>query len=63
VGSRRDRHAHIGEGFVGLEGFRHILLDARFEGVPMILETPKSEDLHEDRENLSRLRDLSSGRS
>ena len=60
-GSRRDRHAHIGEGFVGLEGFRHILNDPRFKEIPMLLETPKSEDMHEDRENLARLRALVAG--
>jgi len=58
VGSRRDRHAHIGEGFVGLEGFRRILNDPRFQDVPMLLETPKSDDMHEDVENLRRLREL-----
>jgi deoxyribonuclease-4 len=58
VGSRRDRHAHIGEGFVGLEGFRRILNDPRFREVPMLIETPKSADMHEDVENLRRLRDL-----
>jgi deoxyribonuclease-4 len=58
LGSRRDRHAHIGEGSVGLEGFRHILNDPRFEEIPMLLETPKSKDMHEDVENLARLRGL-----
>jgi len=58
LGSRRDRHAHIGEGSVGLEGFRRILHDPRFEDIPVLLETPKSEDLHEDVENLARLRAL-----
>lgn len=43
-GSRKDRHTHIGEGFVGLEGFRHILNDPRWDGVPMLLETPKTKD-------------------
>jgi deoxyribonuclease-4 len=56
--SRVDRHAHIGEGFVGLEGFRHILNDARFQEIPMLLETPKSNDMHEDVENLAQLRAL-----
>jgi len=55
LGSRRDRHAHIGEGFVG-EGFRHLLNDPRFQEIPMLLETPKSKDMHEDMENLARLR-------
>ena len=58
LGSRRDRHAHIGEGEVGLEGFAHFVNDRRFREVPGILETPKSDDLHEDRENLERLRSL-----
>jgi len=58
LGSRRDRHAHIGEGSVGLEGFRYILHDPRFEDIPVLLETPKSKDLHEDVENLARLRAL-----
>jgi deoxyribonuclease-4 len=56
--SRVDRHAHIGEGFVGLDGFRHILNDARFQEIPMLLETPKSKDMHEDVENLAQLRAL-----
>jgi deoxyribonuclease-4 len=58
MGSRRDRHAHIGEGEVGLGGFRYILNDPRFQEIPMLLETPKSKDMHEDVENLARLRDL-----
>ena len=43
LGSRVDRHAHIGEGFVGLEAFSRIVNDRRFQGLPMLLETPKSE--------------------
>ena len=43
LGSRVDRHTHIGEGFVGLEAFRRLVNDRRFEGLPMLLETPKSE--------------------
>jgi deoxyribonuclease-4 len=58
LGSRRDRHAHIGKGAIGLEGFRHILNDSRFEDIPMLLETPKSKDMHEDLKNLARLRAL-----
>jgi deoxyribonuclease-4 len=58
LGSRVDRHTHIGEGYVGLEGFRAIVNDPRFAEIPMILETPKSEDLAEDIENLARLRGL-----
>ncbi|HET6882278.1 MAG TPA: deoxyribonuclease IV [Pirellulales bacterium] len=41
LGSRVDRHEHIGRGCLGLGPFRHLLNDARFEHVPMYLETPK----------------------
>jgi deoxyribonuclease-4 len=43
-GSRIDRHAHIGQGKIGVAGFRNLLNDARFARVPKILETPKGED-------------------
>ena len=59
LGSHVDRHAHIGQGEIGLEGFAHFVNDERFRIVPGILETPKREDLQEDRENLERLRSLS----
>jgi len=58
LGSRVDRHSHIGTGFVGLEGFRAIVNDPRFADIPMILETPKGDDLAEDIENLAKLRSL-----
>jgi deoxyribonuclease-4 len=57
-GSKRDRHAHIGAGFIGVEGFRHIMNDRRFAGKPALLETEKGEDLAEDREALILLRSL-----
>lgn len=41
LGSRVDRHAHIGEGQMGLEPFRRLLADSRFRNTPMYLETPK----------------------
>jgi deoxyribonuclease-4 len=43
LGSRVDRHTHIGEGHLGLEPFRRLINDPRFAGLPMLLETPKSE--------------------
>ena len=43
LGSRVDRHQHIGQGCLGLEPFRRILNDPRFRGLPMLLETPKEE--------------------
>jgi deoxyribonuclease IV len=41
LGSRVDRHEHIGKGHLGREAFRNILNDNRFSGIPMYLETPK----------------------
>jgi deoxyribonuclease-4 len=43
LGSRIDRHAHIGEGHIGLEAFARLLRDPRFADLPMILETEKTE--------------------
>ncbi|RMH26005.1 MAG: deoxyribonuclease IV [Planctomycetota bacterium] len=43
LGSRVDRHTHIGDGAVGLEAFRHIMNRPEFRLVPKILETPKGE--------------------
>jgi deoxyribonuclease-4 len=57
-GSKRDRHEHIGKGYIGLEGFRNIVNDKKLKKVPFILETPKGEDLKEDIENLKVLRGL-----
>jgi deoxyribonuclease-4 len=58
LGSRVDRHEHIGKGQIGLEGFRAMMNDPRLNNIPKILETPKSEDMHEDLENMSVLRSL-----
>jgi deoxyribonuclease IV len=43
LGSRVDRHEHIGRGCIGLEAFRRLVNDRRFRGLPMLLETPKAE--------------------
>jgi deoxyribonuclease IV len=57
LGSRRDRHAHIGMGALGDEPFRRLVLDDRFSTVPKLLETPKDDDaVAADRRNLARLR-------
>jgi deoxyribonuclease-4 len=59
LGSRVDRHAHIGEGGLGLEPFRCLVNDPALRGTPMILETPKDENfVKADRRNLARLRRL-----
>jgi deoxyribonuclease IV len=43
LGSRVDRHAHIGKGKLGLQPFRRLLNDRRFADLPMVIETPKLE--------------------
>ncbi len=55
LGSRLDRHTHIGDGEIGLDGFRYILNDPRWAETPVIIETPKDDTLEEDRMNLARL--------
>lgn len=60
LGSHVDRHEHIGKGAIGLTGFRLLMNDERFVHIPKILETPKSEDLHEDVENMRVLKSLMS---
>ena len=70
LGSRRDRHEHIGRGTLGPGAFRRLLNDPRFDDLPMILETPKTEGRRAtsvevdplDVENLEALRALIAGR-
>jgi deoxyribonuclease-4 len=57
-GAHVDRHEHIGRGMIGTQGFAFLMNDKRFINIPKILETPKSEDLHEDVENIRVLRGL-----
>ena len=60
LGSRVDRHAHIGKGSIGPEPFRLLVNDRRFREHPMILETPKEGPEGEDMDvvNLRTLRDF-----
>lgn len=58
LGSRIDRHEHIGKGTIGTVGFALLMNDVRFAEIPKILETPKSEDMHEDVENINTLKAL-----
>ncbi len=58
LGSRVDRHEHIGKGELGIKAFELLMNDKRFENVPMVLETPKGPDMEEDRINLKVLRGL-----
>lgn len=56
--SRKDRHEHIGQGHIGLDGFRNLMQAPRFANIPKILETPKGKDLEDDIRNLDLLRQL-----
>ena len=58
LGSRVDRHQHIGEGMIGLDAFGYILNDERFRAIPKLLETPKKPDPEADIRNLTTLRSL-----
>ncbi len=55
LGKRVDRHEHLGSGEIGLDCFKWIVQDERWKKTPKVLETPKSEDMHEDVENLTKL--------
>jgi deoxyribonuclease-4 len=57
LGSRRDRHWHIGRGRIGLEGFRHLINHASLKHLPGIMETPRK-DTVEDLRNMRVIRSL-----
>jgi deoxyribonuclease-4 len=57
-GSRRDRHAHIGEGEIGLAAFARLLHDARLRAIPMVLETEPGDEMAGHRRDLEVLRGL-----
>lgn len=61
LGSRVDRHANIGEGHIGVEGFRRILTHPKLRGKPFILETPVDQP-GDDRRNLDTLKQLAASR-
>jgi len=66
LGSRIDRHTHIGEGCIGVDAFRRLVNDPRFADLPMLLETPKEDRRSKtavaldslDEKNLNTLRSL-----
>ncbi|MFX1353130.1 MAG: deoxyribonuclease IV [Promethearchaeota archaeon] len=58
IGSRVDRHTHIGQGKIGKEPFGFFINDDRFKDHPGILETPKGKDMKEDIMNLATLNSL-----
>ena len=54
-GSRRDRHAHIGEGEIGLGCFERLLTEPRLKSIPMVLETEPGDDMKGHRRDLKTL--------
>lgn len=62
LGTRKDRHEHIGQGFIGADAFGFFLRDRKLRNVPKLLETPKDEEGKYDRQNLALLRKLADGR-
>jgi deoxyribonuclease-4 len=57
LGGKKDRHEHIGEGFIGLTGFRNIVNNPDLQGIDLIVETP-IERIEDDIRNLNKLRKL-----
>jgi len=57
LGSRKDRHWHIGEGYIGLEGFRNLVNHPLLNHLPGIMETPRK-DTVEDLKNMKVIRSL-----
>ncbi len=58
LGSRVDRHDHLGKGKIGPDCFRWLMNDSRWTTIPMVLETPKEEEMKEDIENIAFLKSL-----
>jgi deoxyribonuclease IV len=57
LGSRKDRHWHIGEGYIGREGFRHLINHPLIRSLPGIMETPRKDTI-EDLKNMRVIRSL-----
>ena len=59
IGTRIDRHEHIGQGFIGETAFKLLMNDSRLQSIPKVLETPKGKGEKDwDQINLKRLRDF-----
>lgn len=59
LGSKVDRHEHIGEGEIGMDAFNRLLNDPRMTHIPVIVETPDSDTMHAV--NLAKLQRMASG--
>jgi len=60
LGSRKDRHMHIGKGYIGLEGFRMLVNHKYLKNLPFILETPKHDE-KDDVRNINLVKNLIQG--
>lgn len=58
LGSKKDRHANIGEGEIGEEGFRNLINHPKLKKTPFILETPRTGNIKEDIKDIKLLRRL-----
>ncbi len=58
IGTHKDRHEHIGKGFIGKDAFGFFMRDSKLKNVPKLLETPKDEEGKIDKRNLALLRKL-----
>jgi deoxyribonuclease-4 len=58
LGSRVDRHTHLGEGTIGLEPFGFFVNDPRLDSLPFLLETPQDVKYESDKQNLAKLMSL-----
>ncbi len=58
LNSHIDRHEHIGKGKLGLDAFKLLFNDPHFFDIPKILETPKKQDLKDDKKNMDRIKKL-----
>ena len=59
AGSKKDRHDNIGEGYIGVDGFKVLLADPLFSSVPFILEVPGFDGKGPDKKNVALLQKLS----
>jgi len=57
LGSRKDRHMHIGKGYIGLEGFKVLVNHKYLKDLPFILETPKYDE-KDDLKNINLVKSL-----
>ena len=58
LGSRKDRHANLGEGLIGIEAITNIINHPRLKHMPFVLETPALKDLSTAKIEVKKLRSL-----